>query len=300
MNSGNQAAGRKGPAHALGTDFLDDLFRNSLDPGYADAAARRRQLGPPGQWERITGQALRAVALFVVGFLLAVAYLQTVAEEPERSKVRATLAEQIKQRQARTDELALEAEQLRDEVARLRGAVLSSGDAARLREQEAAVGLARVRGDGVIVEVADAPPDPNATEDEAKLSRVLDRDLQHIVNALWSAGAEAIAINGQRLTSTSTIRAAGNAILVDFRPVVGPYTVAAIGPAEMEKRFQASATARLMRRLVDDYGMEFRVKAVEDLTLPAAGDPQLRHAQPPMTPAPTDSGRSTTPSGGGR
>mgnify|MGYP006206322601 CR=1 FL=1 len=59
--------------------------------------------------------------------------------------------------------------------------------------------------------------------------------LQDIANALWSAGAEAVAINGQRLTATSTIRAAGGAILVGFRPVTGPYEVSAIGPAEMDQ-----------------------------------------------------------------
>ena len=52
--------------------------------------------------------------------------------------------------------------------------------------------------------------------------RVLDRDLQVMVNALWAAGAEAIAINGQRLTARSAIRYAGEAILLDFRPLVPP------------------------------------------------------------------------------
>lgn len=290
---------RRESAQGFGPDFLNDLFRNSLDPGYADAAARRRQR-PPGRWERVGGRALTAIVLFVFGFLLAVAYLETMAEEPERAKVRAALVDQIRQRQSRTDELAGQAEQLRDEVAQVREEILSSDDAARLRELEATVGLARVRGDGLIVEVSDAPPDAVADEEDAKLSRVLDRDLQHIANALWSAGAEAIAINGQRLTSTSTIRAAGDAILVDFRPIVGPYTVAAIGPDEMKRRFQESDTARLMRRLVQDYGMGFKVRAVHDLTLPAAGDPQLSHARPSTTTAPTGSERSTTPSGGGR
>ncbi|HEX6970030.1 MAG TPA: DUF881 domain-containing protein [Micromonosporaceae bacterium] len=286
-------------AKIFGPDFLNVLFRHPLDPGYADAAAKRQQEGPPGRFERLLGRTLSTVALVMVGFLLAVAYLQTVTEEPERAKVRAALAEQIRQRNARTDELAARAEELRAEVARLRDSVLSSDDAARLRMLEATVGLARVRGDGVVVTVADAPPDA-VTGTDPKLSRVLDRDLQHIANALWSAGAEAIAINGQRLTSTSTIRSAGDAILVDFRPILGPYEVTAIGPKEMMKRFEDSGTARLMRQLVRDYGMQFQVRAADDLTLPAASDPRLRYADPTSTtsPAPSGRGRSLTPSGG--
>ena len=62
---------------------------------------------------------------------------------------------------------------------------------------------------------------------------MLDIDLQEVAQRALDAGAEAIAINGQRLTSTSTIRTAGGAILVDFRPVTGPYEVAAIGPRQI-------------------------------------------------------------------
>ena len=63
----------------------------------------------------------------------------------------------------------------------------------------------------------------------AAQGRVLDRDLQIVVNGLWAAGAEAISINGQRLTALSAIRSAGEAILVDFRPLSPPYVVSAVG-----------------------------------------------------------------------
>lgn len=295
-----RAEERERSQRAYGPDLLTELFRHPLDPGYL-AAARRRAAGRPSAWQRVRRRSLSAVALLVVGFLLAVAYLQTVAEEPERTKVRAALAEQIMRREAETDELARQADRLREEVARQRDAALSGSHAARLRELEAATGLARVRGDGVVVRVSDAPSETDVVTGAGgtNLGRVLDRDLQHIANALWSAGAEAIAINGQRLTSTSTIRLAGSAILVDFRPVTGPYEVSAVGPDRMRERFQDSPTARLLRRLASEHGMGFGVRSVDDLTLPAAGEPQLRYARP--SPVPTGSVPATTssPSGAG-
>lgn len=308
MSRQHEPARPPGEPDHFGPDFLNNLFRNALDPGYADAARKRQAAGAPGRWEQVGGTMLRAVALALVGFLLAVGYLQAVAEKPERTKARAALAEQIAQRESRTDELARRAEQLRDKVARQRDAALSSDEAARLREMEATTGLGRVRGDGIVVRVADAPPDADAVTGEGRtdLGRVFDRDLQDIANALWSAGAEAIAINDHRLTSTSTIRMAGSAIVVDFRPLVGPYEVSAIGPKNLEKRFLESETARLMRRLVTEYGMGFHVRAVDDLTLPAAGEPQLQHARPATTPiatatsTPTETRRSTAPTGGSR
>jgi uncharacterized protein YlxW (UPF0749 family) len=241
------------------------------------------------------------VTLVALGFLLAVASRQTLAAEPSRSKARAGLVSQIKQREAENAALAARAERLRAEVTRQRDAALSQSAVAELRELEAATGLGRVRGDGLVVRVADAPSDKDAVTGagETNLGRVLDRDLQDIANALWSAGAEAIAINGQRLTATSTIRAAGEAILVDFKPVVGPYEVSAIGPRQLERRFRESAAARLLRSVSEEYGMSFDFREVDDLTLPAATEPQLRFATPAVDPTPGSSGPSSSPSTAG-
>src|SRR5206468_3747517 len=59
-----------------------------------------------------------------------------------------------------------------------------------------------------------------------------DRDVRSVVNQLWANGAEAISVNGIRLTPTSAIRFAGQAVLVDFQPITSPYTVRAIGNAD--------------------------------------------------------------------
>ncbi|GAB3142713.1 DUF881 domain-containing protein [Micromonospora sonneratiae] len=297
------APGSPEPGRSYAPDFLTELFRNPLEPGYAAATDRRRVAGPVRGWRRTTVRTVSLITLVALGFLLAVAYRQTLAEEPSRSQARAGLIDQIKQRQAETDELSRHAEGLRDEVSRQRDAALTGSDAARLRDLEAATGLARVRGDGLVVRLADAPSKADAVTGAGgtNLGRVLDTDLQGVANALWSAGAEAISINGQRLSATSTIRAAGSAILVDFRPVAGPYEVSAIGPDQMERRFRDSAVARLLRSVATSHGMSFNVRTADDLTLPAASEPQLRYARPsPSAPTPSGSGVSATPSGGGR
>jgi uncharacterized protein YlxW (UPF0749 family) len=274
----------KDPFRPLSNEFLTDLFRDPLDPGYADAAARRadgRQAGPSAR------RGLRAAtlaALAAVGMLLAVAYQQVVAEEPTRAQVRADLEEQIHDREAETQDLQERADQLRDEVAELRDQQLGDPEQVeRLRELEAVTGLGRVRGDGVVVRVNDGPPgvDPQTGEPALDpLARILDRDLQRIANALWEAGAEAIAINGRRLTATSTIRGASGAILIDRQPIAGPYEVVAVGPEELRDRFAGSETGRLMQVLVDDYGITYELRTARDVTLPAASEPRLYHATP--------------------
>ncbi|MER7457719.1 DUF881 domain-containing protein [Micromonospora sp. NPDC126480] len=309
--TGTPTENREPGSRVYAPDFLTELFRNPLEPGYADAAARRREEPPPG-WGSWSVRTVTLVVLVVLGFLFAVAYRQTVAEAPGRSQARQGLVEQIKQRESETDRLSERADQLRAEVARQRAAALGGSEAARLRNLEAGTGLGRVRGDGVVVRLADAPPDEDAmTGSDAGPPRVIYTDLQGVANDLWAAGAEAISINGQRLTATSTIRFAGQAILVDFRPVTGPYEVSAIGPEEMRERFERSRTAATMRQVAEKTGLSFGVRDAEDLTLPAAPEPRLQYAQPPATPSPTPSGGSVSPgpsgsrtspspSGGGR
>jgi uncharacterized protein YlxW (UPF0749 family) len=289
---------------AYAPDFLTELFRNPLDPGYADAAAARQRAVPATGWRRLVPRTVTVGTLILLGLLFAVAYRQTLAAEPSRSEARAGLVTQIKQRESENGALTTQADRLRDEVARQRDAALAGSVAANLRNLEAATGFGRVRGDGVVVRVADAPTKSDAVTGAGgtNLGRVLDRDLQDIANALWSGGAEAISINGQRLTATSTIRAAGGAILVDFKPVIGPYEVSAIGPGQLERRFRDSGAARLLDSVAEEHGMAFEFRSADDLALPAAAEPVLRYAVPSPEPAPTVSGSGTSPSpqGGGR
>lgn len=300
--------GERERRHGFAPDFLTELFQNPLEPGYAEAARRRAQrakdaAGTGGNVDtdgtegagapRGRVSASRVATLLVmaaIGFLLIVAYHQVLADEPARSRTREGLIEQINDRRAASDELGRRADQLRAEVARQRDAALDDRAAAQLRALEATTGLGRVTGDGVVVRLGDAPQPLDAVTGQGSgndLGRVLDRDLQQVANALWRAGAEAIAINGQRLISTSTIRAAGDAILVDFRPLTGPYEVAAIGPDDMRQRFSDSSTAQTFRQLVTVFGMSFEVRGRDDLSLPAASEPQLRYAQPVPSASPS-------------
>ena len=289
-------------------DFLTELFRNPLDPGYADAAARKaRGEGPTGNRKRALS-GVTAVTLAALGFLLVIAYQQTVADEPEATKARDTLIQQVQNRRSDTDALQTRADQLSEEVAQLREAELGGAAVAQLRDLEAQTGLAPVRGSGAKVTIGDGPTPINpVTGKRATEARVRDSDLQLAANALWSAGAEAIAVNGQRLTATSTIRQAGEAILVDFQPVTTPYTIEAIGPDKLADTFRDGYAGKFFRELVSRYGMSFDSASADNLTLDAATELKLRVAVP-STPPPTSgspssgpgaSGPGSTPSKGG-
>jgi uncharacterized protein YlxW (UPF0749 family) len=120
---------------------------------------------------------------------------------------------------------------------------------------------------------------PGAAQDERL--RVLDTDLQHLVNGLWQAGAEAISINGERLTNLSAIRHAGSAITVNFRSLSRPYTVSAIGdPDRLPVRFGNTTSGQTWLDLQQKVGLKFSMRVVRSLSLPAQPLRPLRYALP--------------------
>jgi len=105
---------------------------------------------------------------------------------------------------------------------------------------------------------------------------VLDTDLQILVNGLWQAGAEAIAINGNRLGPLSAIRTAGSAITVNYRSLSPPYTVQAIGdPATLQARFVDTAGGQAWLDLESNFGLRFEMDG-DSVSLPEAPSARLR------------------------
>lgn len=269
-------------------DFLTALFRDPLDPAYAQAAEDKLNKPPPPRWNVLSRKVIALVVLVAIGFLLAVAYRQVARDAPEREKVRNGLIARINEQKERTTRLAADAEALQAEVAVLRDlALLDPTRAQELRLLEATAGVAKVRGDGLVVRLSDGPD--AATNNKA---RILDYDLQQIVNVLWLHGAEAISINGRRLTSVSAIRKGGGIYVGDF-PVVSPYEIVAIGPPDLYDNFAGSLTVQIYRDLTQrpEHRFGFRIMKQDELVLPAALLPELRYAKVPnASPSPTPSG----------
>jgi uncharacterized protein YlxW (UPF0749 family) len=252
--------------------LLVDIATQALDPGYAAAAARR---SARGQAHRRSGAVLASTVVLAATLLVVIAAVQAHRGAPAASRTRDRLLAQVQARDSALDRLQNRLGAVRTETARLQDQALASSGAgqrlsARLAGAELAAGTTAVGGPGLRVTLDDDPQGAN---------RVLDRDLQSVVNALWAAGAEAIAVNDQRLTAESAIRQAGDAILVNFQPVAPPYDVLAIGdPTGLDTGFGTSAAAARMRAYAQLYGLRFHYSRENSLTLAAAGGLTLRYA----------------------
>src|SRR3954452_16911851 len=282
------------PRRDSSMSLLTDLMQNSLDPGYADAAARRRA----GEVRR-RSPLLLLVGLAAVGLLFATAAAQTHGRASSAAQDRDVLAGEVTARSAANDRFAASLERQRERVSAARQDTLrltAEGQrlARTLSTSQAATGTGAVRGPALVVTLDDAPaPDPVAGADVDPRSnddtngRVTDRDLQTVVNEVWGAGAEAVTVNGQRLTSLSAIRSAGDAVLVDFRPLTPPYEITGIGdPSKVRTRFTEGFGGSYLEAL-KDYGITYSLATRESVRLPASAGVTLRYA---TTPTRTESG----------
>lgn len=263
--------------------LLESISADALDPAYTEAAGHRSaDTSRPRPALVRTGEIV--IPIMVLGLLLATALAQTRRSVPDLAKERRALATRIEERTARTDALLKEVELLRSEVAAAQSSGLNISDAGRakareLSQLELATGAVPVTGPGLRVVVDDGMTSVgDETQDGSQ--RVLDTDLQRLVNGLWAAGAEAVSINGQRVTGTTAIRSAGSAITVGFRPLGRPYAVEAVGdPDEIEAKFVDGPGGRWFRTLQDNYGIVFRVSGERSLRVPAAGGLDVRYAR---------------------
>lgn len=243
---------------------------NLLDRLIADAQADDYALAgrPGGRHVGVLGW----VVFVVIGVLLVAAFLQRQDVQPAAAQRRAELTQRIEASSARVAQAQTTAAQLRGSVSQLQQlATRGLGDdfAEQVQAVEAASGFVGLVGPGAVVTLRDgAQPLPKGvTEDEA---RVLDIDMQMVVNGLWQAGASAIAINGIRLTSVTAIRTAGEAIVVDFRPLVPPYTIDAIGPEDLAAEFERTPASEELAQLGIDYGIQSKVSQAKEVSVPAS------------------------------
>ncbi|MFF8847866.1 DUF881 domain-containing protein [Streptomyces sp. NPDC015127] len=283
--------------------LLTNVMEHSLDDGYAEAAARRADGGLP--------RTLRAKLGLAAGLVLAAIVVTVGAAEarisaPVLAKEREELIDRVQAQTGSVDELEESVDALRDDVQeRQRKALNTDGG-----DQGALVGLlagaTEVVGPGVKLVVDDAKgtdqsgDGPRESSGFSDTGRVRDRDMQRVVNGLWESGAEAVAINGQRLTALSAIRAAGDAILVDNRPLVPPYTVLAVGDGNrLSTAFQDSADGQYLHALQENFGIRSSISDEQTVRLPAAPSLIVRTAEPMTADADQGSGPGTADTGKG-
>jgi uncharacterized protein YlxW (UPF0749 family) len=254
-------------------DLLERVSATALDEDYAKAAAHRDD-DPRGR--RRTPRVLGSLGLIGLGILLTTTALQTQSDQPAKAEERSRLITRINEREAEISQLASRTDELENDVEGLQGTNEQIGSRGEdlfdtLNESQLLAGSVPVTGPGVRITVDDASEGVSSSG-----GTILDVDLQVLVNGLWQAGAEAIAINGNRLGSLSAIRTAGRAITVNYNSLTRPYVVTAIGdPNTLEATFAETPGGQAWFDLETNYGIHFDMETVDDMTLPSVPKERL-------------------------
>ncbi|OKK03219.1 hypothetical protein AMK26_16880 [Streptomyces sp. CB03234] len=281
-----RSTGSPPPRPDASMSLLTNVMDHALDDGYAEASARRDAEGG-GLPRTLRAKLGLAAGLVLAALVVTLGAAQARISAPVVAKEREELIDRIESETSAADGLEKDIEALRTEVGERQRRALQQhgGDQGQLVALLS--GATPVRGPGVKLVVDDAKDTdgggggPRESSGFADTGRVRDRDMQRVVNGLWQAGAEAIAINGQRLTALSAIRAAGDAILVDNKPLVPPYTVLAVGDGKkLRTTFQDSADGQYLHVLQENFGIRTSISDQGEVRLPAAPSLIVRTAQP--------------------
>lgn len=194
------------------------------------------------------------------------------------SQAREVLEVQIEDRTEIGEGLREDIRELRAEIADLEGGgnpALQGIDQELIEVSEIHAGTSAVEGRGVEVEIAEQSQ-PSSDEEW-----VLDVDLQIVVNGLWASGAEAISINGRRLSFGTAIRTAGEVILVDLEPVQSPYVISVIGdPDSILRSFSETQAADHLRVLHSNYRIKSTITQVAHIEMKAGNALRIEYAEP--------------------
>ena len=276
MPDSQTTPGRVLPEHVT-LPLLEVIIRNSLDEDYKHVAEARAAAGTtPSRPKQPRRRAAVVVGLF--GLLIVTAAVQTSRNAGTNERTREELISQINERRDEQRALQREITDMRGENAELDEAL---GDLTRIERNAASrtqslgvvTGFVPVDGPGVRIRLDDSV-DGNSD------GVVRDEDLATLVNGFWAAGAEAISVNGHRITLLSGIRNVSTAIHIKTQPLRPPYVVLVLGdPNTLQARFAETPSGLHFLNLMRSFHFEFVMDNADSLTLPAGRRPELRSAE---------------------
>jgi uncharacterized protein YlxW (UPF0749 family) len=238
-------------------------------------------------------QVTLGVALLALGFLVAA---QLASEGPRiryTSQERTPLVETVQDLQAQQDALKQQILDLRKAIQDLEatgqgGAAVTRDLNTQLDGARLAAGLVAMTGPGLVIQLSDSDA-PVPADGSQRDYLVSGQDVLTVVEELWLAGAEGIAVNGERVTVATAIIDIGGSVLVNSAYIAAPYQVSAIGPSDMFDRLtQSAGFVDFIRARSETFGIGVSYATPDAVDLPAyAGSVNLVYGRPALSPAPS-------------
>ena len=258
-------------------DIDEDRSQATTDPSIQDVRSDSRH-------PRLARSA-SVIVMALAGLMMTTAATNSRGHDlrPERDTDMATL---VRSQASHNAALQKEAAGLRAQVEDLSKANQTPGVTSSVISSASAlapsVGLEAVSGKALRVTLDDAPLSENPDGVDANMLVVHQQDIQMVVNTLWSGGAEAMTIQGQRVISTTAVKCVGNTVVLHGVAYAPPYVIEAIGdPNAMQKALDTSEAVRIYKEYVSAYQLGWSVERAGQVTMPAyTGAVAVSHATP--------------------
>lgn len=148
----------------------------------------------------------------------------------------------------------------------------------QLAQAEMLAGLTKVTGPGIEILLDDSSWE-GIRDKDPNLLLVHDEDILAIVSELKAAGAEAIAINGQRIMFNTEIRCGGPTININSVRYAPPYIITAIGEPNNLYAYMGGHESGYLD-LLEYYGLQVNVEQKEELVVPEyKGNISFKHVK---------------------
>lgn len=245
-------------------DLLNTVREEALEPEYLTGSGQRHR------------PAMMIGILAIVGVLFGLAGASTLRTAPAAAQERADLINRITTAEADLDSLHAQVAELTEENAQLEReqGVLDPVQVAQRASLEVEAATVAVSGPGIRMTLDDGSSAVTGSE-------VVDDDLRMAVNGMWEAGAEAVAVNGHRVTGQTAIRNAGDAITVNYRSISAPYIIEAIGDTDhLSDTFGSTEGGQWTAALAEHYGITSTMTRENDLELAGVTGQDVSYATP--------------------
>lgn len=226
------------------------------------------------------GRLLVTMALGIVGFLFVILLKTNGTQGAQAVRADAAIPSLVQTEQENL-QLANDNEKLRQELSKYsegQNATLLAHQ--QLLQEQINAGLSEIKGEGIRITLDDAQTRTNSADDP-NYYLIHEEYIRQIVNWLWNGGAEAISVNGQRITSATEVFCSGSYIQINGTRQMAPYVIEAVGDAH---NLQSALKFYFWDRLGEyqqQYGITRKLEVpTEIITIPAGQTKKFKFAEP--------------------
>lgn len=249
--------------------LLEKLWQDVQDDSYFKKAEIKKNLGKSTSDPRW----LILIVLTIAGIIFGIGASITRQSIPISLQNRDLLRENITTQSILLEEKETKLEEVTQKITSLQesqASVLPSVDQDELALLNFASGYQAAIGPGLEIELNDADLTKISLDIDPSLARVFDTDIFTVLNGLWTAGAEAIAIGNQRISPMTAVSQSGEAILVNYRPILPPYKIYAIGPSDLLENFLKTEDFKQIDEVSRIYNIGLKVTPLDSIELPTS------------------------------